>query len=143
MARVKVNIRWTRKAKFEAVVEEFERRYIREIKRVVRETVEIIVGEAKANVPYDTGALHDSIEVVYFRGGLSAQIKVGEDYGIYVEFGTGIYARDGDGRKTPWVYFNKRDGRYYWTQGNRPQPFFTPAVEAGAAHFRRELNRLG
>ena len=37
-----------------------------------------------------------------------------------------MYAENGKGRKTPWLYKNK-DGETVWTHGSKPQPFIRPA----------------
>jgi len=41
-------------------------------------------------------------------------------YAPYVELGTGIYATDGNGRKSPWVWKDK-NGKFHWTRGIKPQ----------------------
>lgn len=48
-------------------------------------------------------------------------------YAPYVEKGTGKYAVNGDGRKTPWVYQDD-NGNWHWTEGQRPQPYLYPAL---------------
>jgi HK97 gp10 family phage protein len=131
---------------FERAVSVFERKVIREIKRIIAETAEMAVSQMKALAPVggvDGGNLKGSIEVEYYNGGLSARIIVGAFYGIYVEYGTGIYAEHPTipGRKDPWVYF--KDGRYYFTRGMRPQPFFHPSLEVAFKHFRDEMNKIG
>jgi HK97 gp10 family phage protein len=126
---------------FEKAVSIFERKVIREIKRIIAETAEMAVSQMKALAPVDEGALKASINVEYERKGLRAVITVGAAYGIYVEYGTGIYSSTGQGRKTPWVYF--KDGRYYYTRGMRAQPFFHPSLEVAFKHFRDEMNKLG
>jgi HK97 gp10 family phage protein len=126
---------------FERAVAVFEQRIIREIKRIVAETAEMAASQMKALAPVDEGALKDSISVEYEKRGLRAIIKVGAEYGIYVEYGTGIYSSKGTGRKTPWVYF--KDGRYYYTRGMTPQPYFHPSLEVAFKHFRDEMNKIG
>lgn len=57
------------------------------------------------------------------------RVGTNEEYGPYVHNGTGIYAKDGNGRKTPWGY-TVRAGKhkgFHWTQGQRPQPFLENA----------------
>ena len=47
------------------------------------------------------------------------------EYAPYVHQGTGIYAKDDDGRKTPWKY-KVEAGKYkgwHTTKGQKPQPF--------------------
>lgn len=126
---------------FEVAVEKFEKRLIRKIKRIVAETAEMIASQAKALAPVGDGNLKRSIDVMYAQGGLTAIVTVGAYYAIYVEFGTGIYAKEGNGRKDPWVYF--KDGRYYFTRGMKPQPFFYPSLEVAMKHFSSEMNKLG
>ncbi|PAD58257.1 hypothetical protein CHH92_20910 [Bacillus sonorensis] len=127
--------------RFNRAVDSFRDRVIRRVKRIIAETAEIIYGQAVALAPVEDGNLKNSIEVNYYDGGLKAKITVGASYAIYVEFGTGIYAEEGNGRKTPWVYFDEKLGRYVFTRGMRAQPFFFPAVEAGARYFERKMNR--
>jgi len=128
---------------FERTVNKFEKEFIKEIKRIVIETAELIKSQAQALVPEDDGNLRKSIEIEYYNGGLSARIIVGAHYGIYVEYGTGIYALEGNGRKTPWVYWSDKLGRYVYTRGMHAQPYWTPAIEAGSKYFEREINKLG
>jgi len=67
-------------------------------------------------------------------------------YAVYVEKGTGIYAEDGNGRRTTWVYFDSKTGEYYLTHGQKPQPFLTPAVFENIQEikdiFMREMRDL-
>lgn len=96
---------------WERAVNKFEKHIIREVKRIVAETAEMMVSQMKALAPVseiDGGNLKKSIDVMYVKGGLTAIITVGASYGVYVEFGTGIYSIEGNGRKTPWVYYDKK-----------------------------------
>lgn len=67
-------------------------------------------------------------------------------YSIYVEKGTGIYAVDNDGRQTPWVYYDPKADRYFYTKGQKPQPFIEPAVmqyrDEIVNIFKEELRKL-
>jgi len=96
----------------------------------------------RALAPVDDGNLRDSIEVKYFNKGLSARVTVGSFYAVFLEFGTGIYAAGGDGRKDPWVYYSDKLNRFVFTRGIRPQPFFRPSVEQALNHFQKEMNKL-
>lgn len=49
-------------------------------------------------------------------------------YAIWVHMGTGIYAVNGDGRKTPWV-FEDEDGKFHWTVGQEPKPYLSKALQ--------------
>ncbi|WP_203364717.1 HK97-gp10 family putative phage morphogenesis protein [Bacillus sp. REN10] len=115
----------------------------KEIKRIVVETAKIIESNAKALAPVDDGNLKQSIETEVTNGGLTAVVTVGAHYAIYVEFGTGIYATGGDGRKTPWIYWSDKLGRFVYTRGQKPQEFWGPAVDIGRRYFQTEMRKLG
>lgn len=116
---------------------------ITEIKKIIIETAYVIQSNAQAQAPVDDGNLRDSIEVELLQGGLTAVVRVTANYAIYVEYGTGIYAKEGNGRDTPWTYYSDKLVRFVTTEGMRPQPFWDPAVKMGQRHFRREMRRLG
>jgi hypothetical protein len=55
---------------------------------------------------------------------------------MYQEFGTGIYAEDGQGRTTPWVY-EGRDGKMHMTRGTHPRPFLRNAYRDNHEAIKR------
>lgn len=114
-----------------------------EVKRIITETAYIIMNNAKVMAPVDDGNLRDSIEVEIVQGGMTAIVRVTANYAIYVEYGTGIYAVEGNGRKTPWTYYSDKLGRFVTTEGMQAQPFWDPAIDKGARHFRKEMRKLG
>jgi HK97 gp10 family phage protein len=131
---------------FEFAVGRFERRIIREVKRIVAETAEKIAAQAKALAPVaeiDGGNLRNSIEVIYYKGGLTAEVRSGANYSIFIEFGTGIHAEKGNGRKDGWVYYDEKLREFRFTMGMPPQPFWRPSLEVGRKYFNEELRKLG
>lgn len=87
---------------------------------------------AKQECPVDEGYLRDSIDYATQREGNTIKGYVGSnlEYAPYVHQGTGIYAVDGNGRKTPWHY-TVESGKYkgeHWTRGQQPNPFLERAV---------------
>lgn len=60
------------------------------------------------------------------------------DYAPYVEYGTGKYAEQGNGRKTPWVY-HTADGEFHFTEGQEPQPYLRPALQDNKAEIERVI----
>ncbi|WP_433958847.1 HK97-gp10 family putative phage morphogenesis protein [Cytobacillus horneckiae] len=155
MARrdISIGIEMAGMRQFERTLARFERDFINEVKRIIAETAEMIKSQAQALAPVDDDNLMESIGVYYYKRGLAAEIIVGAHYGIYVEYGTGIYAEGPGGsraKKIPWAYPHpdgKRDEKgnliFIWTNGMKAQPYWAPAMEAGNRHFERELNRLG
>lgn len=116
---------------------------VEQAKQLVVDTAIIIQSNAQALAPVDDGNLRDSIEMIIAPDGLSAEIRVTAEYAIYVEYGTGIYAVGGDGRKTPWTYYSTKLNQFVTTRGMRAQPFWYPAIVSGGQHFKREIRRLG
>lgn len=113
-----------------------------QINYIIQETASIIVHEAKQRVPVDEGALRDSIEMKML-GKFQAVVMVGQFYAVYVEYGTGIYAKKGNGRKTPWTYYYHKFDQWVTTEGMKPQPFWTPAIEIAEKYFKMEMRKLG
>ena len=60
------------------------------------------------------------------------------EYAPYVEYGTGIHAEGGNGRKdVPWCYEDEK-GEWHTTYGMEPQPYMRPALDEN----REEVLRL-
>jgi len=73
------------------------------VEGAVRKGVADIEGDAKVRCPKDTGALANSIAGT-MTGPTSGQVSVGQEYGVYVEYGT--------------------------SRGSPAQPFLHPAFDA-------------
>lgn len=117
-----------------------------DVKKVVEDTALLIQTELKTRAPSDGGYLQESIELTMLDGGLTAKIKIGAFYAIYVNFGTGIYAEGPGGSravKIPWTYYSEKLGRFVTTHGMHAQEFFGPSIDVGEQYFRREMRRLG
>jgi len=99
----------------------------------VKAGVEIIQTSAKNKVVVKSGNLKSNIQTkveVISQGKVKGVCYVdaaGAPYGIFIEKGTGIYAVNGDGRKTRWSY--KSVTGWVSTIGTRAQPFMAPAFE--------------
>lgn len=74
-----------------------------------------------------TGRLAKSITHEVDREEKCAIIGSNVEYAIYNEFGTGRYAADGSGRKTPWVYVDD-EGVGHKTHGMKPKHFLRDAL---------------
>lgn len=136
--RITLGNRYLRRA-----VREYAEDFESQVKRIVTETATIIHSNAKALAPVDDGNLRDSIEMEILQDGLLAIVRVTAHYAIYVEYGTGIYASKGNGRQTPWTYYSDKLNRFVTTEGQRPQEFWAPAIDAGGRFFRDEMRKMG
>lgn len=116
------------------------------VKSIEQATLQIVLGEnrkmntacmiverqAKQDCPVDTGVLRASIthEVEMSASEIVGRIGSNSEIAPYVHNGTGIYAVEGNGRKTPWTYVVK-SGKYkggHYTVGQRPKPFLRYAL---------------
>lgn len=113
---------------------------IRLAERGVSETAMLLDTEASTRAPVDDGNLKASIQSEI--GGLEATVNVGAFYGVYVEYGTGIYAKGPGGsraKKLPWSY-KRADGKWITTFGNVAQPFWFPSLDIASKYFRNYFN---
>ena len=85
----------------------------------------IVERDAKKNAPASSGELRQSIkyEVTEDDGIIGTNLH----YAPYVEFGTGIFASQGNGRQTEWSYQDV-EGNWHTTIGQKPKPFLEPAL---------------
>lgn len=130
---------WPKLAKY---ADDYSEDIQKRVKKIVLETAQLIVSNAKARAAVDQGELRDSISMRILNGGLSAVIDVGAGHAVWIEFGTGIHATEGGGRSTPWVYYSDKLGRFVMTRGMAAQPFWFVSLDIGHKHFVREMRKL-
>ena len=105
---------------------------IREVYFNVTKACLLVESEAKKECPFDEGRLRASItsQIEKTDKSIIGHIGSNVDYAPYVHFGTGIYAENGQGRKTPWLWIGdstKWKGAH-WTRGQKPKPFLRDAL---------------
>lgn len=89
----------------------------------------VVQGQAKMLTKVgNSGELRDTINHQITVENDKIVGKVGSPlmYAPYVEFGTGEFAENGQGRKGGWAY-KTPDGKWHFTKGMKPQPFLRPA----------------
>jgi len=91
-----------------------------------------IQAEQVARAPDVLGNLKNSIRVESFveDGKVVSETGATAKYAPYVEYGTGIHAKNGQGRKTPWAYEDPISGETIWTHGAEARPFAEPGFQA-------------
>lgn len=101
----------------------------------------VVERSAKMKVPKGNGELGRSItsEVNVSADGVVGVVYTPLEYAPYVEFGTGLFAEAGDGRKdVPWCYKDD-EGEWHSTSGMKPQPFMRPALNESREQILRIL----
>lgn len=111
----------------------FSDKTIEDAERGISETAMLLNTEASSRAPIDEGNLKNSIQSEI--GGLEATVMVGAFYGVYVEYGTGIYTSNSRAKKIPWTY-KGADGKWYTTYGMRAQPFWFPSIDVARKYFK-------
>lgn len=101
------------------------------LEKGMAKAVLLVEREAKMKAPRDTGDLARSItsKVETSGGEVEGTVFTPLYYAPYVEYGTGLFAEDGNGRKdVPWNYQDD-EGNWHSTSGQKPQPFMRPALD--------------
>lgn len=109
--------------------------------RAMGKACALVERKAKEKAPKDTGALRRSItSEVYATGGeIEGVVFTPLEYAPYVEYGTGLFAENGNGRKdVPWNYQDD-EGNWHSTSGQHPQPFMKPALDESREEILRIL----
>ena len=68
--------------------------------------------------------------------GTNNKAQNGVPYPLYVELGTGIFATDGKGRKSPWTWYDK-NGKAHFTHGMKPVHYLRDAVVDHKEEYRK------
>lgn len=112
------------------------------MEQAMGKAVLLVERDAKLAVPHtnSTGILRQSInsEVENRNNVIIGTVGTPIEYAPYVEYGTGIHAENGNGRKdVPWVYYDERLDMFFTTSGQEPQPFLRPALEKNKPEIER------
>lgn len=86
----------------------------------------LVEGQAVALATVQTARLRNSIDHHVDEAELTGYVGTNVEYAVYVEFGTGEFAENGNGRKGGWVYQDP-SGEWFFTWGQEPQPYLRPA----------------
>ena len=113
-----------------------------DVKQAIRVNTTEMHQKASRKVRVDSGHLKRSLTIEFLDNGLTGRVYTDVEYGMYVEYGTGIYATGGHGRKTPWVYYNAKLGRFVQTKGMSPRPFMRPSFYEQRPKFKKDMGRL-
>lgn len=121
-------------ANFDGVLDDLEERTAAALERIGN-AAEKYTAALVPTAEKHGGRLKQSITHEVDVANSLVRIGTALDYGIYVEFGTGVYAESG-GRLTPWVY--KDDyGNWHYTRGVAARPFLRPALQNNIPAYKK------
>ena len=87
----------------------------------LEEASSLVESQTKRNTKVKTGKTKGSWEHVVHEDEHYAEVGSRYQNALWEELGTGIYALNGDGRKTKWVYTPDGGKHYYTTVGKKPR----------------------
>ena len=99
-----------------------------------------VEAQTKRNTKVDTGKTKGSWEHRVNADKMEVQIGSRYKNALWEELGTGIYALNGDGRQTKWVY-KTPDGKFHATVGKKPRRALFRAYQSKKNLIIREARR--
>ena len=115
----------------------------KEYKRVLGQSLAIVERSAKEKCPVDTGTLRRDIasDVKVENNQIVGEVFTTLDYAPFVEYRSGDFAENGDGRSdTPWRY-KDAEGNWHTTYGQEPQPFMRPALQENLTEIENKFKQ--
>lgn len=107
------------------------------INKALKEACALVERDAIKNAPKDNGELRRSITSEVCNG--VGVVFTPKEYAPYIEYGTGLFAEAGDGRKdVPWNYKDD-EGNWHTTSGIKPHPFMRPALNENRDSIKQIL----
>lgn len=100
------------------------------IESAIKQSCLLVERDAKEKAPKGNGELRRSItsKVENSEENIEGVVYTPLFYAPYVEYGTGLFAEGGNGRKdVPWSYQDEK-GEWHSTSGMEPQPYLRPAL---------------
>lgn len=99
-----------------------------------------IQSQVKRNTRVDTGQTKGSWSYIVDQNKLEAYVGSNHQNAIWEEFGTGQYALNGNGRKTPWRYQDVK-GNWHTTRGKKPTRALFKAFRAVTTGAKKQLEK--
>lgn len=127
-------------ADFAASIENATLEIIRRAAKNMEKACLTVERTAKQNCPVDLGQLRADIhsEVLFNTEAITGIVGNSVVYATFVHNGTGIYAKDSNGRTTPW-FVPLQEGGGFMTKGQQPQPYLEDAKISNAGKIAKIL----
>ena len=97
--------------------------------------------QVKRNTKVGTGQLKNSWTYKVDEKNGEAEVGSPLENAIWEEFGTGLYALHGDGRKTPWTYKDDK-GKWHKTTGKAPHRALQHAFDSLKNKLKARLEHI-
>ena len=100
-----------------------------------------VAAQAARRTRVDSGQLAGDWDYKIDEGAKTVTIGNPQENAIWEEFGTGMYALKGNGRKTPWKYKHPKRG-WVTTRGKTPTRALFNAWEATKGKVEKQLQKV-
>lgn len=127
-------------ASYESNLKEVQKELQKKQERALESSSQFVLGEVSHRAPVDTGNLKGSYHREIDRTKHVVYIGTNVYYAPFQEFGTGIYAESGKGRKTPWVYMDDH-GNWRITRGSRANPHLRPSFRENKERIQKLIRQ--
>lgn len=108
----------------------------------LEEAIGEIESQTKRNTKVKTGKTKGSWQHIVNEDDLEAYVGSNYENAIWEEFGTGIYAQNGNGRKTAWVYTPDGGKTFYKTHGKKPRRMLQNAFNSTKYKIEKYFKKL-
>lgn len=112
---------------------------LNDIEEKLDDVCKLIIKDAVINCGVDTGQLRASWDIE--KSDRKRVISFNSEYALYHHNGTGIYAKDGNGRQEAWTYKNSH-GKWVRTRGSKPNPFLAKAFNKNKKNIAKILSEV-
>lgn len=112
---------------------------VKKLESVMGKACALVERSAKEKAPKGSGDLRRSItsKVENTGDNVVGVVFTPLEYAPYVEYGTGLFAEGGNGRKdVPWRYKDD-EGNWHSTSGMKPHPYMRPALNENRELVRK------
>ena len=125
-------------------LQEVEKQTLIGFRESVENTVEEIYRDILKNIPYKTGALKRSVNIIYKKQGQEATIEATAKHASFVEYGTRAHIIRPKSKKA--LAFNSGNKMTFAKKVNHPgtkaRPFMEPAFNRNAPEFIKRLENV-
>lgn len=132
--------------KFESHLDEVTRAIEEAVNQALEEAAGELEAQVKQNTRVDTSQTKGSWDHIVDEREHVAYVGSPLQNAIWEEFGTGIHALNGNGRKTPWTYTPDDGNTFYRTRGKKPSralyKAYTRVKPKIERYFRERFGKL-
>ncbi|MCL1924031.1 MAG: hypothetical protein FWF50_00440 [Defluviitaleaceae bacterium] len=123
-----------------AVLQQFDRNVGKTLTAIGMKQQELAALEITDMGIVDTGLLRASNGYQVNLANQEVMVGNSVSYAPFIEFGTGVHAELGQGRQTPWTYFDELNQQFVTTSGMEARPFLRNSILKYEEDYKEIVN---